>query len=248
MIDSNQILFLDIETAPVVDDFKDVHPSLQSLFIKKFSREVDLVTNGPGPVPPQEVIINRIWQRQAPIFAEFNQIVCVSVGIVILGGPATIKVKTISRETRSEQQLLEQLASVMEKVDRVWLCAHNGKGFDFPILNRKYMRYGMPIPEQLRCYNKKTWDISWIDTQEIWGASQWKYTVALATLAHLFGLPSPKENMSGEDVPRLYFQGEDRKIAEYCALDTVTLIHVYRALANESRIQPQDIAIVHESK
>ncbi len=142
---------------------------------------------------------------------------------------------------RDEKTILTLFAAAISQA--ISLCAHNGLDFDFPMLFRRYVINGLPVPAILNRINKKPWDPGLEDTMAMWSSSQWKYRCSLDLLAHVFGLPSPKEGMTGADVATVFYgmfedgpadelpmDKEDRalnKIASYCSGDVVTMVDVY---------------------
>ena len=47
-----------------------------------------------------------------------------------------------------------------------FLCAHNGKEFDFPYLCRRMIINGLAIPAILNISGKKPWEVNHLDTME----------------------------------------------------------------------------------
>lgn len=243
----NQIYFIDIETVPA-----DSEPS--DLFIKKFRTEIDKASNRGGdctPVYKSREAALEVHKEVAGLYAEFGKIVCVSIGKMHSvtpegGGKPENKffIKTIA--SRDEKDVLVQVAEALEKA--TILCAHNGKGFDFPFLFRRYVINGIPVPELLQVAGKKPWEIPHLDTMEIWSHLEWKYRCSLNLLANVLGLESPKQDMDGSMVAEIY-NGEDqeaglKRIADYCASDMTTLANVYCRLKGYALITEDQIKFV----
>src|SRR5690606_37865474 len=115
-----------------------------------------------------------------------------------------------------------------------FICAHNGKKFDFPLLARKYVQHGLVIPSILNVTGVKPWDVNHFDTMEIWGFNDMKNFTSLDTLTYIHGIDSPKTELDGSKVSEVYYgpskaqAGEmpwDDKtlqpIATYCEGDVV---------------------------
>lgn len=240
MIESTNVFFLDIETVPYIEKWKDVPPPVQNLFRKKFKAKFDTPVSLLGyadKLPDPQVI----WDENAGFFAEFNKIVCVCVGRIYMGEGNVLKLG-IRALTGTEQEILDKLTVSLAKSDLHQICAHNGKRFDFPVLIRKYLMYRKEVPPQLLVGGKKPWDLPWIDTMEIWGAGEWKYTVSLDMLSYLFGLPSPKQEISGADVGPLFYAGALKDIISYCVLDVVTLVNAYRSMCRQEIFTTHTVA------
>ena len=105
-----------------------------------------------------------------------------------------------------------------------FLCAHNGKEFDFPYIARRMLINGIRLPLMLNIAGKKPWEIKHIDTLELWKFGDYKHYTSLNLLAHLFGIPTPKDDISGADVAKVYYEeGDVDRIVTYCEKDTLTV-------------------------
>ena len=61
-------------------------------------------------------------------------------------------------------------------------------------------------------------------------------------MAHVLGIPSPKEDMDGSMVRDVYYEeGDINRIVTYCELDVITLAQVFLRLRNEQLLQEDDI-------
>lgn len=218
----DQILFLDIETVPQFVDYQSVPENWQRLWDKKaklISRnETDTFEN--------------LYER-AGIYAEFGKIICISVGFIV-GAVSEIRIKSFAGD--DERQLLLDFASVFEKSERFgFLCAHNGKEFDFPYLCRRMLVNGVPIPSILNIAGKKPWEITHFDTMELWKFGDYKSFVSLDLLSALFDIPTPKDDIDGSEVYGVYYKEKDlQRIVSYCEKDVLTLMKVFYKLHGET--------------
>ncbi len=245
---NEMILFLDIETVPDKEHFLDLSLDGQAAFLKKFQTGID---RGDYKDPEEA------YQKNASFLAEFSKIVCIAVGRIFATDPTDItksKVLKISAITGEEDQILIKLGKMLsanygtgslDKLGPDFICAHNGKTFDFPFLARRYTMRGIALPGILNVRFKKPWETPWLDTIEMWQFSDRKHYVSLITLAYAFGLKSPKETMSGADVAPAFRAGEIKKIANYCLDDLITLVNCFMCITygpifetNIERIEP----------
>ncbi len=213
--------FLDIETAPAVQFFKDLPERAQDLFNKKFKKQFDeLFFEG-----TLEDKYQKVWKDNASFHAEFNQIVCISVGA--FRKDLSFKQENIIGD---EVTILTRLKAILE-LGKPWvIVAHNGKSFDFPIIGRKYLLHGMPLPAIFDVMDKKPWESQWRDTMEMYAFGEWNKKTSLDLIAYSFGIPSPKQNMDGSQVAEYFFAGKIKEIASYCGLDVMVLAAVYMAM------------------
>lgn len=61
-------------------------------------------------------------------------------------------------------------------------------------------------------------------------------------MGYFFGIPSPKDDIDGSDVARVYYEENDlSRIVRYCEKDVVTLIQVYLKLIVEPGLENNEI-------
>ena len=79
----------------------------------------------------------------------------------------------------------------------------------------------------------------------MWSFGDRKNFTSLALLTHILGIPTPKDDISGADVARVYYEDKDlERIATYCRKDVVATAQLYLRLRGEATIREQDIALV----
>ena len=225
-INLEKILFLDIETVPIVYRYNDLNDTLRDLWDRKWQHNRD--------ISPEE------QYNKAGIYAEFAKVVCIGLGYYKEG---KFKVGTIS--SADEQEVLTQftqfLAASFNSPQHV-LCAHNGREFDFPFLCRRLIINGMPLPRLLQIQGLKPWEVPHLDTMDMWKFGDYKNYSSLNLLAHIFGIPSPKDDMDGSKVARTFYEeGDLQRIAEYCKKDVITLAKVYNRFSGVSQLADQDV-------
>jgi 3'-5' exonuclease len=224
-----KILFLDIETVPLVYNYSDLPENTASLWNKKWQYNKDI---SPGQ-----------QYEKAGIYAEFAKVVCVGLGYY---NSRKFRVATIA--STDESEILDRLAELLKKHFNTaahYLCAHNGKEFDFPFLCRRYLIHNMPLPGLLQLQGKKPWEVKHIDTMDLWKFGDVKNFSSLNLLAHVFGIPSPKDDMDGSMVGKTFYEDNDLpKIENYCKKDVITLARVYNRFVGAGPLHDEDIVFV----
>ena len=125
------------------------------------------------------------------------------------------------------------------------LCGHNAKEFDFPYLCRRMLIHGIRLPKVLDISGKKPWEIKHLDTMELWKFGDYKAYTSLALLCHIFQIPTPKDDISGADVARVYYEEQNlERITKYCEKDVVALIQVYLRMRLEPLVEEANITYV----
>ena len=171
--------------------------------------------------------------------AEFGKIICISIGKLEKNDKLFIK----SFYGDDEKQLLEEFGEIFNrpKLRDVILCAHNGKEFDFPYIARRMLINGLQPPVPFRMFGKKPWEIPHLDTMELWKFGDWKSFVSLELLAHLFQIPTPKDDIDGSMVSSIYRIEKDLpRIVRYCEKDVLTLANVFRRMRQEDLLQRRE--------
>ncbi len=210
-LDLHKVLVLDIETVPQYPSFDQVPLHFTELWAQKTQYQ-----RREGESPEE-------YYARAGIWAEFGKIVCISVGI-FSGTKNQTALRVKSFADHDEAVLLTDFIALLKKQPAsLLLCAHNGKEFDFPYLCRRMLINCLEIPVQLQIGGKKPWEINHLDTLELWKFGDYKNYTSLNLLAAVFGIPTPKDDISGSDVHRVYWQEKDlKRIAVYCQKDVIT--------------------------
>lgn len=231
-IQLDKVLFLDIETVPQCASYQEMDETSRKLFdLKtKFLQKDD--TGGEG-----------VFDR-AGIYAEFGKIICISVGYVNEGVTGKqIRLKSFYHD--DEETLLRQFVALLEthyNTPYHLLCGHNAKEFDFPFICRRLLIHGIPLPNILNIAGKKPWEIAHLDTMELWKFGDYKAYTSLALLCHIFNIPTPKDDISGADVARVYYEENDlERIKIYCEKDVVALIQLFLRFKGDPLVKEESI-------
>jgi 3'-5' exonuclease len=238
-LDLEKVLFLDIETVSQKPDFNQLNETEQTLWTEKsrFTCEREGITPGKA-------------YEKAGIMAEFGQIICISVGFLAQKQGERIY-RTTSFYGKDEAKLLRDFANLLNnKFSRpgTLLCGHNAKEFDFPYIARRMLINGIRIPNILNLAGKKPWEVSHLDTLELWKFGDYKHFTSLKLLAHCFGISTPKDDIDGSMVNKVYWEDEDLdKIELYCRKDTLTVAQVMLRYMGLPLIEEHQVVVVTEA-
>ena len=225
------ILFLDIETVPEVQDFKDLDSEKQELWElkSKYQRHDEYTAEEFYP--------------SAGIWAEFGKIICISVGYFTFKGDLR-NFRTTSfygEEKKLLKDFKNLLISHFSQAKHL-LCAHNGKEFDFPYIARRMIINGISLPYKLNLFGKKPWEVPHLDTLDLWKFGDYKNYTSLKLLTNVLGIPSPKDDIDGSDVYRVFYEENDiSKIIEYCEKDTIAVAQIFLRLRGDDILQDSEI-------
>ena len=225
----NKILFLDIETVGIEPDWDSLVKNRQALsfqfenyfdwFQKRFPEDADK--------PVGQMFVNR-----AALVPEFAKIACVSVAFVTDKGE--VKIQSFSNE--DEKVLLKEVQKLLRRVGELgfFLCGHNVKGFDIPMLAKRMIINGLLPPKILPGHDTKPWEIKALDTKELWQYGGFGTIASLELMCVAMGVESSKNmEVTGNKVHDAYWIKKDIKgIVEYCEKDVLVLIDVIKKITN----------------
>ena len=166
---------------------------------------------------------------KAGVMAEFAKVICISVGYLYeKEGQHFFRIKSFYGD--DEKAILEDLKLLLDEkfaTPKHYLCAHNGKEFDYPFLCRRMLVNGIQLPKILEISGKKPWEVRHLDTMEMWKFGDYKHYTSIKLLAALFGIPTPKDDIDGSQVSKVYWQDKDlERIKNYCQKDTLTVAQI----------------------
>ncbi len=241
-IHTGQLLCLDIETVPQYPQFDAVPREVQDLWFRKAAN-----------LKKDEGVDEAAIYPRAGIYAEFGKIICISTGFLVVNG-AERQFRMRSFYGDDERILLQEFGALLQQIHDtrmrnnqppMLLAAHNGKEFDFPYIARRMVIHSIPLPPQLDLYGKKPWEVPHIDTMELWKFGDYKNFTPLNLLAHVLGIPSPKDDIDGSQVGEVYWKDKDLdRIEVYCRKDVVTVMQIVLRLKGENLLIPDEINVV----
>jgi len=222
-----KLLFIDIETVGVQPDWESLEKSNLELsfvfenyfdwFQKRFPEDADK--------PVGQMFVNR-----AALVPEFARIACVSVAFVTDKG----ETKMQSFSNKNEKDLLQDVQKLLRRVGELgfFLCGHNVKGFDIPMLAKRMIINGLLPPKILPGHDTKPWEIKALDTKELWQYGGYGTIASLELMCVSMGVESSKNmEVTGNKVHEAYWTNKDIKgIVEYCEKDVLVLIDVIKKI------------------
>lgn len=214
-----EILFIDIETVPLAPEYTELTERWQELWQHKMQFQI-------SAGEPADALYER-----AGIYAEFGRIVCISTGYVVQKkGELHFRVKSFYDE--DEKLLIQHFFNALHrfaKAGKRRLCAHNGQEFDFPYIARRALVNNINLPKVLDIAGAKPWEIKdvLIDTLQLWKFGDYKHYTSLSLLCELFNIPTPKDDIDGSQVAKVYWEDKDiDRIIQYCEKDTLAVANL----------------------
>ena len=151
----------------------------------------------------------------------FHQVVTISAVIADDYGKF-IKVGTFKG---SEEEIIRDFFKFID-TKKPKLISFNGRGFDMPMLFVRALKYNLSLPayfdntNKWENYRSRYSENFHIDLIEVLGSYGAVRGLKLDVVASMAGLPG-KFDVHGDDVYKLYFDGEGKKIEEYCESDVL---------------------------
>jgi hypothetical protein len=244
--DLYNILFLDIETVPVSAEFESLSEDMQELWGVKCR---SLLKRPETEIEYDEMA--ELFSERAGIYAEFGRIICISVGFLtkgVDGEKPIMRVKSFANTI--EASLLEDFSELLAKhfnnSDRFAMCGHNIKEFDVPYICRRMLVNQLPLPRMLDIAGRKPWETKHLlDTLEMWKFGDNKNYTSLRLLTALFDIPSPKDDIDGSDVARVFWEDADLdRIATYCEKDVIATTQLFLRLKRLPLLDPEQVFVV----
>ena len=234
----DNLLVLDIETVRSYEKFEDMPARLQRQWERKAGFLITDVEDTP----------KTLFEERGGIYAEFGKIIAISVGFfTYAGSELSLRVKALYND--DETALLDEFIGLLNKFDsnRLVLCGHNGKEFDFPYLCRRMLVNNIKLPDVLDTSGKKPWEVNHLDTMEMWKFGDRKNFTSLELLAAIFDIPTSKNGIDGSQVSTVYYSNKDQglqEIAEYCSRDVVVTAQLLLRLNQLPMVKEENIHIV----
>jgi DNA polymerase elongation subunit (family B) len=222
------LMFIDIETVPQESSFEKLNENLRQLWSTKHSQ---LHTIDESPEDG--------YLKRAGVFSEFAKVICISVGVFYKEketGTRKFRIKTFAGDDEREllQNFVELLSGKFSKDDRYHFCGHNIREFDIPFICRRLVIHQIDIPPILNLSGKRPWEVNDVDTLQLWKFGDYKHFTSLKLLAEVLNIPTPKDDIEGKDVCRVYWAEKGlERIAAYCRKDVVTVARLLLRFKND---------------
>ena len=216
-IDYKNLIYIDIETAGIKENYSDLSEQYQEAW-KYHCERNKLVEDF------TEINLNLAWHENVALIPEFSQVICVSIGKFTQLESGEYKFVTQTYYIKDGVTELDVLLSVKNYIDANTgtLVAHAGKDFDYPFIIRRSIINDILPSVRLHIVGKKPWEINLLDTKEIWKFGGYR-SASLATICASLDIPSPKADMSGKDTHKYFHVGRFVDIAKYCSNDIKAL-------------------------
>ncbi|WP_261387349.1 ribonuclease H-like domain-containing protein [Chitinophaga pinensis] len=176
---------------------------------------------------PESGDATEAYAERAGIYAEFGKIVCISAGFFYVeNGRYQLRIKSFYGDDEKVllNSFLELVNKFHTKFPRFQFAGHNIKEFDIPFICRRSVIHQLSLPLPLQIHGFKPWELPMLDTMQLWRFGDFKNYTSLKLLTAIMGIPTPKDDIDGSMVGKVYWQDHDlERIASYCQKDVVAV-------------------------
>jgi predicted PolB exonuclease-like 3'-5' exonuclease len=165
------------------------------------------------------------WKDKYPdrinFMPEFNKIITICVWKILPDG----NIETMSIDWEDEEEMIKKFFDMIQNHTLVWF---NIKNFDIPFLVKRALFWEIKIPDSLKLWWKKPWDVNnVIDLYEVY-KHMGRDSCSLGILCDFLYIPSPKDSIDGSQVQSIYDQWWLPQIIFYCREDVRASAQVYQ--------------------
>ncbi|NIV71284.1 hypothetical protein GWN26_00860 [Candidatus Saccharibacteria bacterium] len=205
-------LALDIETVPAAD-LSEYSETVQEKIGQKIQRQ-------------QERNPDFDFQYFASTHGDFGKIICISLGYI-----TGEKIKLKSLFGHDEHKILTEFNEICRTVTGVFIH-YNGLNFDIPFILQRMAHHGIRLSNDRFSVLRRYSTDPHFDLMMIYYNWDMQRVMPLGILAELHGVPSPKEDLSGDQVYKAYLNKEWERIVRYCEYDVATTLNLWNKIYN----------------
>lgn len=236
-ISLDQLLLLDIETTPAVADFDHLPGQMKLLWEDKSAK-----------IAPDSEDPAGVYADRAGIYAEFGKIICISVGFFYVEDSRYhLRIKSFYNDDERVvlSDFLELVSKFHIKHPRFQFAGHNIREFDIPFICRRSVIHQLSLPLPLQLHGFKPWELPMLDTMHLWRFGDFKNYTSLKLLTAVLGIPSPKDDIDGSMVGKVYWEEKDlERIALYCEKDVIAVAQLLTRFKGIPLLQEEDVKFV----
>lgn len=212
-----KILFFDTEFVGIKKNFGHLPKAAQQAIIHKWESMPDYQefikkkTNTPA----------KYWQTHAGL-TDFKKLVCTSVGFINSEDEFETRSLVLDDKTTPKDNL-NKIANTFSWTRFKSICAHYVQA-DLRAIAQECIQHQKPLPSRIMvALNVKPWDFNKKNgttfcTNMLANTFYGRFT-RLTDLCAILGVDTPKDDIDGSEVHKLYYKGEIDRIATYCEKD-----------------------------
>jgi len=81
-----------------------------------------------------------------------------------------------------------------------------------------------------------------LDTMALWKFGDYKHFTSISLLTKILDIPSPKDDINGADVARVYYADDDiERIVKYCQKDVVAVAQILLRFRRDDLLEASEV-------
>jgi predicted PolB exonuclease-like 3'-5' exonuclease len=246
-IQLSKYLFFDLETCRNKEHFSELSEREQHNFLVKNRSKISNVLSKLSVDERYAVELysemndevslkqkQELYAANGSFFAEFASLVCCGLGAYTSKGEERTNVISLSNSDNNEKNMLKKISEIFSKAEgnAKILAGWNIKNFDIPFLVKRMMINKVKVPNILKFYDKKPWDIKLLELSEVWASGKYGDISTLDSVSSALNLNNPKGGVvNGMNVSDTIFShGNIELIDEYCLLDVKVTMDIAKEI------------------
>ncbi|GAA3925007.1 3'-5' exonuclease [Chitinophaga oryziterrae] len=197
---------------------------------------------------PDSTDMEGAYADRAGLYAEFGKIVCISAGYFsVENNRYQLRIKSFCDDDEKVvlNSFLELINKFHIKFPRFQFAGHNIKEFDIPFICRRSVIHQLSLPLPLQVHGFKPWELPMLDTMHLWRFGDFKNYTSLKLLTAVLDIPTPKDDIDGSMVGKVYWEERDlERIASYCQKDVIAVAQLLTRFKGVPLLQPDDVVYI----
>jgi hypothetical protein len=180
-----------------------------------------------------------LYEKKACLYPEYGKIVCISV---ITSTKGLMKSFAAANTPTGEADMIVEFNNYITAEGVSTLFGHSVNFFDIPYVVTRSLANNIEPHRKFVLNGVKPWESWVIDTHTEWKGSVGRTCNAanLISMCLVLGVPSPKSDISGKDVSRVYWEnpeGNLPRIVTYCENDVMATASCFKILKQRKIIK-----------
>jgi 3'-5' exonuclease len=219
-VDIRDVLFFDAELVRLMDKLEVDSRQYTNFQKKTRNKETDEFLS--------DLELIEEYAQRAALKMTYNKVVTIGVGYV---RGDELRIKSI---VGTEAEVIMQFCEVARRFSLI--CGFNIIQYDLPMIVVNGMRHFNVVemlPDAFNTSGKKPWDMkNIIDLMDVFKGTHFGFPSFDEACAH-FGIPSPKDDIDGSMVSKVYYEEGVERIAKYVKKDVLATVQLFQKLRFE---------------
>jgi len=173
--------------------------------------------------------LSALYKKTAALHPAYNKIVCISVAYI---KDSVLYYKSL---TGSQEEIIRQYFTMLNS-GKFIPVGFNIVGFDVPTIRMKGSEEGLmeELNEKYSDVSKKPWDLesTYVDLMKVFKGTYF-YNLSFDEVCMMHSVESPKSDINGSQVTKVYYDEGVERIAEYCNRDVIACAELFCVLIGE---------------